>query len=147
MGKDAPAWPFFCGTCCKGDKIDVVTADGIWLGYLRRLHVAYYTTYAEKCNSNPDLLAAASIIGSEWVRRYIRLALTEPGATIGVNADQRSAAALALAVLLPGSPPQSLLDTFPAEQKAGADALRAMLSAIWDLEAACDHLVKAVLGP
>lgn len=49
-------------------------------------------------------------------------------------------------MLLPGSLPQSLLDTFPAEQNEGADALRAMLSAIWDLEAACYHLVKAVLG-
>jgi len=146
MGKNAPDWPFFCGTCCDGDVIDVVTADGIWLGYLRRLLVAYYTTYAEKCDNDPGLLASASIIGSEWVRRYVRLVLTEPGAAVTVTAEQRRAAALALAVLLPGALPQSFLDTFPTEQKSGANALHALLSVIWDLESACTQLAKSVLS-
>jgi len=146
MGKNAPDWPFFCSTCCDGDQIDVVTADGIWLGYLRRLLVAYYTTYAEKCDSDPSLVSSASIIGSEWVRRYVRLALTEPAATIAVTAEQRAAAALAMAVLVPDALPQTYLDTFPAEQQPGADALRALLAAVWELEPACVQLAKGVLG-
>ena len=144
MGKDAPFWPFFCDTCCDGDEIDVVTADGIWLGYLRRLLFNYYATYSEKCDSNPTLIHAASLIGSEWVRRYIRLALTEPGATIAVSTEQRKTAALALAVLLPGVMPQSFLNTFSADQKASADALHSLLSVIWDLDLACVQLVKGV---
>jgi len=90
--------------------------------------------------------AAASILGREWFRRYIRLALTEPGATIGFNSNQRSAAAQALAVLLPGSLPKSFLDSFPSERRAGAEALRGILSSIEDLEASFSYLVKAVLG-
>jgi len=146
MGIDVPDWPFFCSTCCDGDQIDVVTADGIWLGYLRRLLFGFFTTYSDKCDGSADLLASASLLSSEWVRRYVRIALTEPGACISVTSEQRKAAALALAVLLPGALPQSFLSTFPADQKASTEAIRGMLSVVWELERACVQLVKGVLG-
>ena len=146
MGMDVPDWPFFCGLCCDGDNIDVITADGIWLGYLRRMLAAHFITYSEKCNPDAGLLTSSSIIGSEWVRRYLRLVLTEPGATIAVTVEQRTAAVLALAVLLPGALPQSYMNTFPSDQRAGAAALRSLLSAVWELEAACTQLVKAIVG-
>jgi len=145
MGIDVPDWPFFCVTCCDGDAIDVVTADGIWLGYLRRLLAAHYTTYSETCNADASLLSCASLLGSEWVRRYLRLALTEPAATITVPVEYRRAATLALTVLLPAALPQSFKDTFPSDQQPGADALHALLSSVWDLERACTQLVKGVL--
>jgi len=146
MGMEVPAWPFLCSTCCNGDQIDLVSADGIWLGYLRRLLAPRYTTYSEKCNTDASLLTCASLIGSEWVRPYMLLALTDPRATVSVGVEQRKVAALALAVLLPGALPQSFKDTFPSDQKAGSDALNALLSTVCDLDAACTELVRGVLG-
>jgi len=146
MGKEVPNWPFFCSTCCDGDEIDVATADGIWLGYLRRLLIEYYTTYSKKCNSSSDLLASASQLSSDWVRRFVRLALTEPGATISVTLDQRKAAAIALSVLLPGAMPQSFMGSLPHDQKASAGAVHRMISVVRELERACVQLFKGGLG-
>ncbi|OSX80735.1 hypothetical protein BU14_0033s0079 [Porphyra umbilicalis] len=99
-----------------------------------------------KCNPDAGLLTSSSIIGSKWIRRYLRLVLTEPGATIAVTVEQRTSAVLALAVLLPGALPQSYMNTFPSDQRAGADALRSLHSAVWELEAACTQLFKAIVG-
>jgi len=107
---------------------------------------AHFITYSEKCNPDAGLLTSSSIIGSKWIRRYLRLVLTEPGATIAVTVEQRTSAVLALAVLLPGALPQSYMNTFPSDQRAGADALRSLHSAVWELEAACTQLFKAIVG-
>lgn len=80
------------------------------------------------------------------MRRYMRLALTEPRATISVSLEQRKAAAMALAVLLPSALPETFLNSFPSQQKASADALRGMLSAVWELEPACMHLAEGGLA-
>lgn len=141
LGKDVPAWPFFCGPCCDGDAINVVTADGIWLGYMRRLAGAAYETYAERCVPSPELLETASLIGSEWVRRFLRLALTEPGNVVAVSVDQRKAATQALAILQPSALPASYLTTSSRDDCG----LREMLGSIWQLDVACVSLAKGVL--
>lgn len=146
MGKDTPDWTIFFSTCCDGDDIEVVTADGIWLGYLRRLLATQYVTYSEKCHPDASLLTSASPIGSESVRRFMRLALTEPGATISVSVEQRRAAALAIEVLLPAALPPVFLATIPADQKQAAAAIRALASRVWVLEEACGQLIKGVVG-
>lgn len=146
MGKDTPDWPIFCSTCCDGDDIEVVTANGIWLGYLRRLLATQYVTYSEKCHPDASLLTSANPIGSESVRRFMRLALTEPGATTSVSVEQRRAAALAIEVLLPAALPPVFLATIPANQKQAAAARRALASRVWVLEEACGQLIKGVVG-
>jgi len=124
MGMEVPEWLFFCGFCCDGDNIDVITAYGIWLGYLRRMLATHFLTSSEKCNPEACLLTSSRIIGSEWVQRYLRLVLTEPGATIAVTVEQRNAAVLALAALLLGALPQSYMNAVPSDKRAGAVALR-----------------------
>lgn len=69
-GKNTPDWPFLCETCWDGDMIEVVTADGIWHGYLRRRPLMQYTTYADECRPDAYLLSCGSLIGSEPVRQF-----------------------------------------------------------------------------
>jgi len=92
----------------------MITADGVWLGYLRRMIATHFITYSETCNPDACLLRSSSIIGSAWVQRYLRLVLTETGATIAVTVEQRNVAVLALAVLLLGALPQSYMNTVPS---------------------------------
>lgn len=84
-----PLWPFDCGQCGKDGRIRVVSADGIWLGHLQRRAAAKFEYYSESCLPDAGLLDNASLIPSEWVRRFLRLCLTHPDKPISVTVDQR----------------------------------------------------------
>lgn len=145
MSIDPPAWTFDCDTCCADGRFRVITADGIWLGYLRRIVSNYYEQYSEECKPDAELLAAASLIASEWVRRFLRLCLTHPEQAITVTVDQRRSAVMALSVLCPAALPATMLSS-TLHKDAVAGRLRALLSKLWHLPTAAVSLVKGLLA-
>lgn len=75
MTRDPPVWAFRCSACQDKDgRYRVVTADGIWLGYLKLLSTGLYTNPTELCTSVKEAVEAASIHPSGWVRRFVRSA-------------------------------------------------------------------------
>jgi len=146
IGKDPPDWPLDCGDCCDGKRFRVVTADGIWVGNLKRLVTNYYNAYSEGCAPDKELLQVASLIGSEWVRRFLRLCLNNPEQTIAVMADQRKAARVALAVLCPATVPPSSVSSTPVCTAPFSVRVRAMLSELWDLPTCSVSLAKELLA-
>jgi len=145
MSMNVPHWCFDCSRCCVKGRYRVVTADGIWLGYLRRLITNYYEHYSERCDPNKDLLAAASLVASEWVRRFIRLCVTHPEQAITVAGDQRRSAISALAILCPTTLPDSMLWSSLAVDPV-ALRVRAMLADVWHLPTCVVQLVKGLLA-
>lgn len=91
--KDPPVWAFRCSTCQEKDgRYRFVTADGIWLGYLKRLASGLHTNPAEACSSVKATVESASVHPSEWVRRFVRTALKQPSKVVVVkNGQLRSA--------------------------------------------------------
>ena len=145
MSADPPKWSFECDQCCVDGRFRVITADGISLGYLRRLVSNYYEHYSEDCQPDTELLAAASLIASEWVRRFLRLCLTHPEQAITVAIDQRRSAVMALSVLCPASLPVELLSSTLHEDSV-AVRLRDLVSQLWHLPTAVVSLVKGLLA-
>jgi len=145
MSMDVPHWCFDCSKCCVKGRYRVVTADEIRLGYLRRLVANYYEHYSERCDANKELLAAASLVASEWVRRFIRLCVTHPEQAITVSGDQRRSAISALSVLCPTSLPSSLRSSDLAVDPV-ALRVRAMLSDVWHLPTCVVQLLKGLLA-
>ena len=146
MGKDPPDWPLDCGDCCDGKRFRVVTADGIWVGYLKRLVTNYYKAYSEGCASDKKLLQVAILIGSEWVRRFLRLCLNNAEETITFTADQRKAACVALSVLCPVAVPPSFVSSTPVCTASVSVRVWAMLSELWDLPTCLVSFAKGLLA-
>lgn len=71
MGMHLQRWFFHCKGYRDDGRFRVVTADGIWLGYLRRLITNFYENNQEECKPNTNLLKAGSIIMSESIRRFL----------------------------------------------------------------------------
>lgn len=145
MSTNPPGWSFECNTCCVDGRFRVITADGIWLGYLRRLISNYYEHYSEECQPDPELLGAASLVSSEWVRRFLRLCLTHPEQVITVTVEQRRSAVAALSVLCPTALPVTLLSSTLHEEEIAVH-LRALVSNLWHLPTAVVSLVKGLLA-
>lgn len=102
MTKDPTVWAFPCSTCQEKDRrYRVVTADGIWLGYLKRLASGLHTNPAEACSSVKATVESASVHPSEWVRRFLRTALKQPSKVVVVKNGQLRSALRALAFLSP----------------------------------------------
>jgi len=137
-----PQWPFDCRECVKDGRIRVVSADGIWLGHLQRRAVTAFEDYCESCLPEAGLLDKASLIPSEWVRRFVRLCLTHPEKAISVTGDQRRSAFLALALLLPGAVPPALL---VQPSSPVAKRMRSLLSVLYDLRGCVVNLVKGLV--
>jgi len=146
MGKDPPEWPLDCGDCCDGKRFRVVTADGIWVGYLKRLVTNYYKAYSEGCASDKELLQVASLIGSEWVRRFLRLCLNNAEETITITADQRKASCVALSVLCPVAVPPSCVSSTLVCTASVSVRVWAMLSELWDLPTCLVSFAKGLLA-
>lgn len=139
---DPPHWPFDCSACSEDGRIRVVSADGIWLGHLQRRAAAAFEDYSEACLPDAGLLDKASLIPSEWVRRFVRLCLQHPEKAIAVTADQRRSAFLTLGLLVPAAVPPELLAQ-PASPVA--QRMRNLLGILYDLNASVVNLVKGLI--
>eukprot|EP00170_Pyropia_yezoensis_P004892 contig_19949_g4906 len=146
MTKESPLWAFRCDKCQDKDgRFRVVTADGIWLGYLKRLASARYTSPAEVCNSVRDGVRAASIHPSEWVRRFLRMALKQPLKQLFIKAVQLNSAKRALAFLCPSALPHVLETELPDDRREQLVRLRALLGRLWDLDLATVSLLNEIV--
>jgi len=146
MVKEPPLWAFRCSTCQNKDgRFRTVTADGIWLGYLKRLASTKYTIPSEVCTSVRDTVRAASIHPSEWVRRFLRMTLKQPSKPIVIKVDQLNSAKRALAFLCPASLPQTTESTLSVERREQLSRLRTFLGSLWDLDRATVSLVSGII--
>lgn len=145
MGMDLPDWSLNCDNCCNDGRYRVVTADGIWLGFLRRLVTSYFHTNDEKCVPQADRLKTASLIAGESTRRFIRLCISHPEQSINVSADQRRAARMGLSLLCPAALPASVLATSLASDDI-ALRVKHLLAGIWQLPSCSVQLAKGLLA-
>lgn len=100
MVKDPPIWTFRCSDRQDKDgRFRVITADGIWLGFLTRLASGQYTNPTEECSSVKETVEVAALHPSEWVRRFLRTALKQPSEPVVVKNGQLRSATCALAFL------------------------------------------------
>lgn len=123
----------------------MVTADGIWLGFLRRLVTSYFQTNDEECVPQADLLKTASLIAGESTRRFIRLCISHPEQGINVIAEQRRAARMRLSLLYPAALPASVLASSLARDDV-ALRVKTLLAGIWHLPSCSVELVKGLLA-
>jgi len=146
MTKSPPLWAFKCGSCQDKDgRFRVLTADGIWLGYLKRLASGRYVNPCEECKSVQKTVEAASLHPSEWVRRFVRSVLKQPVKAVVIKAGQLGSAQRALAFLCPAALPNVREpDVTPAGTLA-LTRLRALLCAVWNLEQATRTLCDAII--
>ena len=155
MVKEPPKWAFSCSNCQDKDgRWRIVTADGIWLGFLKRLAKMGYVSPWEECKTVKQLVYAASIHPSEWARRFIRGMLKQPTKVVVLKAGHLNSAMRALAFLCPAALPNVREDTVSAEKQLAMSRLRVLLALIWDLDTAglslCDGIVvhiKKMIGP
>lgn len=134
---------FRCSVCqYKDGRWRIITADGIWLGYLKRLASGVHVNPVEACTSVKKTVEAASLHPSEWVRRFVRTALKQPSKPVTIKAGQLDSACRALALLCPSALP-GVSETL--EKQLGLSRLRAVLAFVWDLDAACQTLCDAIV--
>lgn len=145
MCKDPPVWAFRCCTCQdKEGRFRVVAVDCIWLGYLKRFAAGAYVHPSEQCSSVKGTVDAASLHPSEWVRRFIRIALKQPSKHIFIKAGQLLSAKRSLALLCPEPLPDEL-ENLSAAKMLGMARLRALLGSVWPLLQACVSLCNAIM--
>lgn len=145
MRSDIPDWSFNCEECCDKGRYKVVTADGIWLCYLRRLVTNYYQQNEDRCVPDAELLKAGIIIASESVRRFLRLCITHPAQVVHVGMDHRKAFLRALSVICPAALPVADLHTTIANEPAVFRA-RAMLKSVWHVPMCSVQLSEGLLA-
>ena len=141
-----PVWCFSCKTCQDTDgRFRVVTADGIWLGLLRRLASKLYANPCQPCKSVPAYVRAGSLCGSKAVRRFIRLALKQPAKSLVIKANQLPSADKALYFLCPAALPAGRVAANNDFESNKMSALHALLDRVWLLDKAVIELARAVL--
>jgi len=146
MTKSPPLWAFTCCSCQDKDgRFRVLTADGIWMGYLKRLASGRYINPCEECKSVKEAVEAASLHPSEWVRRFVRSALKQPGKAVVIKAGQLRSAQRALAFLCPAALPNVREPDVTPAGKLALARLRALLSMVWNLDQACRTLCDAII--
>lgn len=145
MCKEPPLWAFPCTDCQDKDgRFRVLTADGIWMGFLTRLASGQYQHPSHPCASVKALVDAASSHPSEWVRRFLRMALKQLSKKIVIKAGQLRSAMRALALLCPAALPdhaESLSDA----RKQCLQHLLMMLASVWSLPHSCMSLCDAIV--
>ena len=122
-----------------------MTADGIWLGYLKRLASRRYVNPSEMCSSVRETVNAASIHPSEWVRRFLRMTVKQPTKQVVIKGDKLISAKRALSFLCPAALPFMVENLLAAEQRLHLVRLRALLSSLWDLDCAAVSLANAIV--
>jgi len=146
MTKDPPLWAFKCGTCQDKDgRFRVLTADGIWMGYLKRLASGRYINPCEDCKSVKAAVEAASLHPSEWVRRYVRSVLKQPTKAVVIKAGYLRSAQRAMAFLCPDALPNVSEPGLLPDRVLALVRLRKLLDAIWNLEQATMNLCDAII--
>lgn len=154
MCKEPPLWAFKCTTCQdKSGRFRVITADGIWAGYLNRLASERDVVPTEVCASLKSKVDAASLHPSEWVRRYVCMALKQPSKPVVIKTGQLNSALRALAFLCPATLPGAK-ETASECQSTGLLRLRTLLMSFWQLShsslSLCDGIlvfIRKLLGP
>lgn len=143
---DPPEWCFTCPTCQDPDgRWRVVTADGIWLGFLRRLASKLYASPCQPCSSVSAYVEAGSLCGSESVRRFLRLALKQPARAVVIKANQLPRAERALFFLCPAALPADRVTEGNEFEKSKLAALHQLLDRVWLLDQTVIELARGVL--
>jgi len=146
MTDQPPLWSFSCSSFQdSGGRFRVVMADGIWLGFLRRLANKLYKSPCQPCKSVADYVRAGSLCGSESVRRFIRLALKQPAKAVVIKADQLPSAEKALFSLFPAALPANRVAEVNMFEKSKMKALHALLKGVWVLEKAAGDPARSVV--
>lgn len=146
MTDDPPSWCFTCSACQDSDgRFRVVTADGIWLGFLRRLAAKLYASPCQPCKSVVEYVRAGSLCGSEAMRRSPRLALKQPAKTVVIKTNQLPSAEKALFFLCPAALPANRVAVGSTFEHAKMTALHKFLDRIWVLDQAAVELARAVV--
>lgn len=146
MVKDPPIWAFRCGSCQDKDgRYRVVTADGIWLGFLKRLSSGKYVNPTQPCASVKATVEAASLHPSEWVRRFVRTSLKQPKKAVVIKAGQLRSAMRAFEFMCPGALPAVTEKSLTQAKQIGLGRLRSLLFAVWDLDASSLTLCDAII--
>lgn len=146
MSDDPPLWTFKCSACQDKDgRFRVVTADGIWLGFLRRLATKLYNSPCQPCKSVPEYVRAGGLCGSEAVRRFIRLALKQPAKAVVIHTNQLASAEKALFFLCPGALPANRVAAFEELESNKMAALHALIARVWLLEKAVVELSRGII--
>lgn len=148
MCKEPPLCAFRCPTCKdKARRFRFLTADGSWLGYLKRLSSGEYEHPSQACVSVKETVDAASVHPSEWVRRFLRMSLKQPSTRIVVKGGQFNIAKRALAFLCPQALP-SELESLSATKGQGLKHRRSLLQSVWSLPNAslmvCDGSITCI---
>lgn len=146
MTDDPPMWCFSCPTCQDSDgRFRVVTADGIWLGFLRRLASKMYKNPCQPCQSVPEYVQAGSLYGSEAVRRFIRLALKQPAKAVVIKTNQLPSAEKALFFLCPASLPANRVPSYNDFEDTKLAALHGLIDRVWVLDRAAVELARGIV--
>lgn len=146
MTDNPPQWAFTCGTCQDEDgRFRVVTADGIWLGFLRRLASKPFSNPCQPCVSVSERVRAGSLCGSEAVRRFIRLSLKQPGREIVINTGQLPSAERALFFLCPAALPADRVPACEEFEKSKLESLYALLDSVWELKRSAIELARGIV--
>lgn len=146
MTMDPPLWAFTCSVCQDKDgRWRIITADGIWLGYLKRLASGQFKNATQECTSELQTVHAASLHPSERVRRFIRTALKQPTKAVVIKGEQLKSAKRALWLMCPDALPSMNEQNVSEEKRLGMVRLRALLSAVWDMERAGTTLCAALI--
>lgn len=99
----------------------------------------------EECKSVKEAVEAASLHPSEWVRRFVRSCLKQPGKPFVFKDGHLRSAQRELAFLCPAALPNVREPDVTLEGTQALDRLRALLGAIWDLERAARTLCVAII--
>ena len=146
MTEDPPIWCFSCSNCQDADgRFRVVTADGIWLGFLRRLASKLYSNPCQPCQSVPAYVRAGSLCGSEAVRRFIRLALKQPAKAVVIKTNQLPSVEKSLFFLCPAALPVDRVPAFDGFEASKLTTLHALLCRVWDLDKAVVELARGII--
>eukprot|EP00170_Pyropia_yezoensis_P005253 contig_21409_g5267 len=117
MTMEPPLWAFSCSTCQDKDgRWRIITADGIWLGYLKRLASGQFKNATQESASVLQTVHAASLHPSEWVRRFMRTALKQPTKAVVIKGEQLNSAKRALRLMCPAALP-SMSESRVSEEK------------------------------
>ncbi|KAK1859203.1 hypothetical protein I4F81_001800 [Pyropia yezoensis] len=146
MTMEPPLWAFSCSTCQDKDgRWRIITADGIWLGYLKRLASGQFKNATQESASVLQTVHAASLHPSEWVRRFMRTALKQPTKAVVIKGEQLNSAKRALRLMCPAALPSMSESRVSEEKRLGMVRLRALLAAVLDVDHACLTLCTALV--
>lgn len=147
MTKDPPLWAFKRAFCQDKDgRRRTMTADGIWLGFVKRLASGQATSAAEEWTSVLQTVEAASVQPSERLRRFLRMNLKQRMKAFAIKGEQSNSAKRALLLLFHDALPGISDAKVSVEKRLGLVRLQALLGAVWILDRATLTLCTALIG-